>query len=262
MSDLTLLVNTSDNFEDCWAPFFTLFAKFWPDCPYEIVLNTEHKDFAWPGLNVRAARVAEGETRRLTWSECLARCLDGIDTPYILYFQEDYFLEAPVKVEQLEHMLDYLRRGEANVVRLLECEGSGPWHPQTNGDLWEIDRHSKYLIGLQAGLWNKVALRGNLRPHESPWQLEIFGSRRARRQLSGVYCVNRERFSGPGKEILPYTATGVIGGKWARDIVVPLFERHGIAMDFDRRGFYERGAQPRKKAPIWRRVFDRLRSWY
>lgn len=261
MTDLTILVNTSDSFEDCWGPFFTLFARYWPNCPHRIVLNTEHKDFAWPGLDVRASRVAVGETGRLSWSECLMRCLDGIDTPYVFYLQEDYFLEAPVKAQELEHMLGYLRRGEANVVRIHECEGSGPWHPQPNGDLWEVDRQSKYLIGLQAGLWNKAALRANLRRHESPWQLEIFGSRRARRNLSGVYCVNRERFSGAGKELFPYTATGVVGGRWARDIVVPLFERDGIAVDFTRRGFYD-GKAPRKKDPLTKRVADRLRSLF
>jgi hypothetical protein len=259
VSDLTILVNTSDSFEDCWKPFFTLLSKYWPDCPHPVVLNTEHKNFHWPGLDLRAARVATGETNRLTWSECLARCLDTIDTPYVLYLQEDYFLEDYVKFDQLERMLDYLRRGEANVIRIHECEGSGPWHPQPNGDLWEVDRRSRYLIGLQAGLWRKSALRNCLRDHESPWQLEILGTRRARRHLHKVFCVNRERYSGPGKEIIPYVATGVVAGRWAHDIVVPLFKRHGIEIDFSGRGFYVRGT-PRKKAPVWRRALDHLRS--
>lgn len=259
MSDLTILVNTSDNFEDCWPPFFKLFQSYWPDCPHPIVLNTEHKDYEWPGLNLRASKVATGSTKRLTWSECLARCLDSIDTPYVLYFQEDYFLEDHVKTDLIERMLDYLRKGEADVIRILECGGSGPWHPTDNEDLWAIDRNSTYLIGLQAGLWRKSVLRANLRMHESPWQLEILGSRRARRRSDKVCCVNRDRYSGPGKEILPYTATGVIGGRWARSIVVPLFERQGIEMDFSKRGFNEH-VVPRKKAPLWRRALDHLRS--
>jgi hypothetical protein len=115
------------------------------------------------------------------------------------------------------------------------------------------------LIGLQAGLWRKSTLRESLRSHESPWQLEILGTRRVRQHLHKVFCVNRDRYSGLGKEIIPYTATGVISGRWARDIVVPLFERHGIEVDFSRRGFYVRG-MPRRKAPVWRRALDHLRS--
>ncbi len=40
---LTVFINTSDNFEDCWDPFFKLFRLYWPDCPYKIVLNTEKR---------------------------------------------------------------------------------------------------------------------------------------------------------------------------------------------------------------------------
>lgn len=259
MSDLTIIVNTSDNFEDCWTPFFQLFQEYWPDCPHPIVLNTEHKDFAWPGLNVRASRAAAGSIRRLTWSECLANCLDGIDTPHVLYLQEDYFLEGNIKADLLERMLNHMRNGEADVIRIHECGGAGPWHPTSNPDLWRVDRSSKYLIAMQAALWRKSVLRGNLRMHESPWQLEILGSRRARRRQDKVCCVNRDLYSGPGREIIPYTATGVVAGRWARDIVVPLFERHGIVVDYTQRGFYQRGV-PRKKAPLLKRAFDHLRS--
>lgn len=259
MSDLTILVNTSDNFEDCWKPFFTLFQAYWPDCPYPIVLNTEHKDFSWPGLNVRAAKAATGSSRRLTWSECLANCLEGIDTPYVLYLQEDYFLEGTVKAEPIERLLGHMRNGEADVIRILECGGSGPWHPTQNEDLWAIDRQSKYLINMQAALWRKSVLRTSLRMHESPWQLEILGTRRARRRKEKICCVNRDLYSGRGKEIIPYTATGVVAGRWARDIVVPLFDRHGIEVDYAKRGFYDPKVI-RKKAPIWRRALDHLRS--
>ena len=88
-NDLSIFVNTSDSFEDCWHPFFTLFACYWPNCPYPIVLNTETKHYSFKGLNIVCAKVAAGENRRLTWSECLARALYGVKTPYILYLQEE-----------------------------------------------------------------------------------------------------------------------------------------------------------------------------
>jgi len=60
-SELSIFVNTSDNFEDCWDPFFKLFSIFWPNCPFPIVLNTETKDYSYPGLNIRCTKVAQGE---------------------------------------------------------------------------------------------------------------------------------------------------------------------------------------------------------
>ena len=258
--DLTIFVNTSDNFEDCWIPFFTLFQKYWPECPYPIVLNTETKDFHFEGLDIQCSKVAVGESRRLTWSECLARSLDAIDTPYILYLQEDFFLEAPVKQVQLDVFLAEIRAGRADVIRLLECGGAGPWHPTENPLLWAVDQKAKYRIALQAALWRKSSLRAHIRLHESPWQLEIFGSVRAWRKPEKVLCVNRDLFSKPGAEIFPYQATGVVSGQWERSIVEPLFANHGISMDFSRRGFYDRNAPKTHKPPIINRLYDRLRS--
>jgi len=261
MDDLTVLVNTSDGFEDCWGPFFQLFERYWPACPYPIVLNTETKAPRFDGLTVRAARVAVGAGRRLSWSECLAHCLDAIDTPFVLYLQEDFFLEAAVQQPLVEQFMHALRAGDADVIRLMECGGSGPWTPTPDPLLWAVDQRAEYRIALQAALWRKSTLRGHLRMHESPWQMEVFGSARARRQRDRVLCVNRDRFHGPGKEVFPYQPTGVVKGQWARDIVEPLFERHGIAMDFSRRGFFDAGKRyPR--APLAKRIADRVRSLF
>ena len=261
MNDTTLLINTCDGFEDCWPAFFQLLATYWPDCDWPIVLNTETKTFNYPGLNIRSARVAEGTEQRLSWSACLMRCLDSIETSYVLYVQEDYFLEAPVRTELLQQLLDEMRAGRADVIRLMECGGSGPWHPTIHPLLWRVDQRARYRIALQAGLWRKSTLRSHLRAHESPWQLEGFGSARARRRVGEkVLCVNRDVLHGPGREIFPYTPTGIVSGRWEQHVVVDLFQRHGIPMDFTRRGFYDSHNQGGRRAPLARRLADRLRS--
>jgi len=263
MKDLTVFVNTSDNFEDCWLPFFKLFQLYWPNCPYPIVLNTETKDFQYPGLDITCSKVAVGEARRLTWSECLARSLGDIKTPYLLYLQEDYFLETPVRGDLIESFLEELRTGRADVIRILECGGSGPWHETENPLLWEVDQQAKYRIALQAAIWRKSTLLSHLRMHESPWQLEIFGSARARRRKKEkVFCLNRDKFSKPGEEVFNYQATGVVSGKWERSIVEPLFTKHGIQMDYSLRGFYDRENHKTKKGPIINRLYDRFRSLF
>lgn len=258
-NDLTIFVNTSDNFEDCWRPFFTLFSLYWPNCPFPIVLNTEIKDFHFDGLNIQCTKVAVGENRRLTWSECLQRGLDAINTPFILYLQEDYFLERQVHEDKLVYFLQVLRNNNADVIRIMECGGSGPWQQTEYPNLWAVDQHAKYRIALQAALWRKSVLRSYIRLHESPWQLEIFGSKRASRKKHKVYCVNRDLYSNPENEILYYIPTGVVSGKWEEKIVVPLFAKHGITVDFSKRGFYDKNAKAVKKS-ILSRIYDRVRS--
>lgn len=262
-ADVTLLVNSCDAFADCWDPFFTLFATYWPNCPYPIVLNTETRDYAFSGLDIRASRVGTGATRPLSWSRCLARCLDDIDTPFVLYLQEDYFLEAPVRADAIDTFLGVMRAACADVIRLMECGGSGPWHPTTDPMLWEIDRLATYRIALQAALWRKSTLRGHLRAHETAWQLEVFGSARARRcRNERVFCAARDLFHGPGREIVPYRPTGIVKGRWDRDIVEPLFDAHGITVDFSRRGFHDPNAVAAGRRPVARRIVDRARSLF
>ena len=50
---VTLLVNSCDAYADLWQPFFTLLKRYFVPLPAEILLNTETKDFAFDGLNLR-----------------------------------------------------------------------------------------------------------------------------------------------------------------------------------------------------------------
>lgn len=259
-SPYTILVNSTDSFEDCWIPFFKLFSDYWPNCNRPIVLNTEVKRFDYPGLNIVCSQVAlQAPGKRLSWSECLHRCLETIDTPLVLYLQEDYFLHGPVDVKRIDEFADLMLQKNYSCIRLMECDGSGPWRPTDHPLLWEVDQRSKYRIALQAGLWNKRSLQRYLRLHESPWQLEYFGSKRAHRVADSIFCVNRDVFNDQTHQVFPYQPTGVVAGRWKREVVIDLFMRHGITVDFSARGFYD-PERPRKKRPLLHRVWDRMRS--
>jgi hypothetical protein len=260
-SELTIFVNTSDNFEDCWDPFFKLFNEYWPDCPYPIVLNTETKDYSYPGLHIICSKVAELEERRLGWSECLIRALDKIQTPYILYVQEDYFLEAPVKVSVVNKLLDEMRSGMAEVIQLQQASQLNRKPGDSQNLILEVSQKAKWRLSLQAAIWKKSILRSQVRTHEDPWQFESYGALRSRRMQERIYSINGALFSGLENEVFPYKVTGIIGGKWVGEIVKPLFSKHDINVDFSKRGFYEKGRRKKRKSFVIR-VVDRLRSLF
>ena len=259
-NDLTIFVNTSDNFDDCWDPFFKLFKLYWPDCPYPIVLNTELKDYSYEGLNIKCTKVSLGEHKKLGWSECLMRALDGIDSTYILYLQEDYFLEAPVKSDLLIELLNEMKARA--IFSLVFSGGVGPWNPMESSLICEVDKAAKWRLSLQAGLWKKSILRSLLRKHETPWQLESYGSFRTKKFRGNFCSVNRDHYIGDGVEIFPYKATGIVAGRWVKDIVQPLFDKHEISVDFSRRGFHNPKMKDKKRKSIFFRIVDRLRSFY
>lgn len=256
-NDLSIFVNTSDNFDDCWDPFFKLFKLYWPDCPYPIVLNTELKDYSCEGLNIRCTKVSLGEHKRLGWSECLIRALDSVDSEYIFYLQEDYFLEAPVKADLFKTLLIKIK--EFNLATIRFIEGVGPYHKMTSELIMEVDKGAKWRLSLQAALWNKSVLRSLIRGHETPWQLESYGSFRTRWVKEKICSVNSYYFSGQDR-IFPYTPTGVVAGRWVGSIVEPLFFKHGIRIDFSVRGFHVEGKRYKKRKSFFLRALDRIRS--
>lgn len=257
-----LLVNSTDSFEDCWVPFFTLLKSYWPEPRPRIILNTESKDFTFPGLDICCAQVGRTfKDSTSTWSECLAACLDAIDGEVILYMQDDYFLSGPVKIEQIRYCVDVLQAHAIACIRLMECGNAGPWTPSEYDGLWNVDQRARYRISLQAGLWRKAVLRRYLRSHENAWQLEIHGSRRAaRRRDDRVLCVDRERYSHPDSDVVPYTPTGIVKGKWNAEAVTHLFESHGIKIDYSIRGLASSVPSRRDPVPLMTRVLGRVKS--
>lgn len=237
--DLAILVNSTDSYADTWAPFFTLFAAYWPDCPFPIVLNAETLDYKHPGLDIRVSRTWPDPSRpRPDWSESLRRCLTGMDAEVVLYLQDDYFLNGPVDVRSVERLARLMQDEHRPHIRIRELGESRyeplPEHP----DLWRIPRRSPYLISLQAGLWRREALLGLLRQGENPWQFERWGTIRARRAGLDFLCPDLELGEWAGNRIIPYEPTGIVRGQWFAPAVVDLFAGHDIQVEFTARGFY------------------------
>ncbi len=259
----TVFVNSTDSFSDCWEPFFKLFKTYWPNFDGEIILNTETKNFEYPGLNIKITQVALNETKKnLPYGECLIRGLNQVSTRLILYLQEDYFINAPIKENTINEFAQYMLYNNITNIRLMECANAGPWSPTNKLNLWKVDRKAKYRISLQAGLWDKNKLKTFIRPHETPWELERWGSIRERRKNEdSIYCVNRNIFNDKDGQIISYGRTGIVKGKWKKDIVQDLFWRHGIEVDYRKRGFYDPiDSKVKYKNNLIKKVISAIRS--
>jgi hypothetical protein len=241
--NLTVLVNSTDTFNDCWPPFFQLFKQFWPSCPCTVVLNTETREYTDTELTLVCSRTQAGDPAgapRLPWSDCLIRCLDSVNTPLVLYLQEDYFLKGPIDQAFLAQCVDVMIKHNIAHVRLMEVDLSARYqktdlHPL----LWQIDQRANYRVSLQAGLWNVSALKGLLRSGESAWTFERRGSVRAMAEPDLFLCQSLDHFNRRDRYPIPYQPTGIVRGKWYAPAVVDLFAAHGIAVDYTKRGFYQ-----------------------
>lgn len=262
----SILVNTCDKFEDCWNPFFTLFKLYWPDCEGKIYLNTEYKDYSYPGLDITAVKGCEEHhiprTERATWSQCLKWALEAMNTEIVLYLQEDYFLKDTVKNAEVEHYVQLMaEHSDIACIHLTDQAVSAPTSSEF-ADLNVVEFKQRYRVSCQAALWRKEELLKILREYENAWEFEEFGSQRSSIMKSCYLAVSRNKVKLNEYEIIPYIFTGIVQGRWYKESV-PLFAKHGIKMDFSKRGMLEDAPNKplvKRIAYRWDKLFKIWRS--
>lgn len=238
-SKLAIYFSTCDGYSDCWDPFFTLFEKYWPDFDGTIYLTSEYKDYN--RQRVVSMRLCEAHAvpkeKRISWSKLTRWALEAIPSDIILFMQEDFFLKAPVKSDIIdEYFALMIAHPEIKCLHLTDQCGKGS-HPSEFKNLDEMDLRRPYRISCQSALWRKQELLTLLRDRESAWEWEMFGSTRSS-ALGHLYLqVSRDYVRLGEFEILPYVFTGIIKGKWFKE-VPDLFRENGIEMDLSTRGMY------------------------
>jgi len=236
MTTFSILINTTDSFQDCWYPFFELFRKYWPDYGGKIYLNTEAKDFFYDNLNILPIKngLAGG-----TWSQCLKYALDFIKEDHFLYMQEDYFLHSPVNNDLIQRIFKEFKNNNFDCLHLTDQCNNGPFEKKDEFDeIWEVKKGVQYRISTQAAFWRNSSLKKIVRSWESGWQFEKYGTKRSNYLLDKIMCVNQEKYQKDLDEILPYLFTGIIKGKWKKE-VKDLFGKNSIEVNFSKRGFFD-----------------------
>lgn len=239
----TLLINTCDRFEDCWDPFFKLFSIYWPDYSGKIYLNTEYKEYSYPGLDITCTKVCEmnriPKNKRVTWSQCLLWALEQVETEVILYLQEDYFFKDYVKTEVIQDLFGIFPIDPSVMCIHLTDQASRAEKKSEYENLDYVKVFQKDRVSCQAAFWRKEELRSIIKFYESGWEFEEFGSMRS--SLKGArYLVVNERYVKKNSfEIIPYVFTGIVQGKWLPEVEY-LFRKHDVKIDFQKRGFVDK----------------------
>lgn len=248
--DVSVLVASCDWYSDLWHPFFTLFRRYWPDCPYRVFLGANFASYPDPGVE----HVHVGEDR--DWALGFRAMLKSLPTDLVLVLLEDYLLTAPTDTLRIERLVARMRDRDAACMRLVPVPGAPTADPNFP-EAGELPRGMPYRVSLQAAVWEKRALLELLTPGESPWGLEHDGSGRSA-ALPQPFLSVVQRAPWP----LPYFATAVVRGVWLRDAVA-LCRREGVPVDLSARPIETRRAYAaRRLRPLRRRLGAARRSIY
>lgn len=214
-----VLMVTCHRFKQTWDPFFKLFKKYWPDCPYKLIMVTDVGSY--PGIEV----IQMGSD--VSWCSNLLNALKQISADRLIIFQDDFLLTAPADTDSVRRLVKYSMDNEIDYLRMCPCPG--PTSKWKDDFLGVISINEPTRVSLQLSIWNPTLITNLMRENESAWDLEREGAARSRSCKSPFLSLWRQSDDAPGGPIL-YFITAVTRGVWEKG-ALELLKREGISME-------------------------------
>lgn len=218
----SILISSFDGYSCCWGPVCHGFTKYWPDCPFPIYLMTNLKDHPHPTIEVLKVGPDRG------WSVRMLTALERIQTPYVIYFQEDYWIAAPVDTARIQQYLALMERKGLNYIRLVSNPPPDFDYPD-DSRLGVLANSAIYRTSVQITLWRREVLIDLIRPEENVWQFELNGTIRSRKYGPTFLCTKRG--TNDFHHGIYYVCTAVNAGRWFR-YAKTYARNEGIEIDF------------------------------
>lgn len=222
--NLAIVVLSCDKYADAWEPFFLMFQKYWPDCPFPIYLTSNQKKFQSSRIHIDIKQVLSNTFS--SWGEETYITLNQIKEDYILLILEDFFIYQPVQTREIIEYFQIMLEENAVFMRLASFPKKyDEWWPSTfvteKYSIVSID--AQYLICLQIAIWRKDFLLSIIEKSESPWEFEINGTKRSRAYaLKYGYkflSLNRNPKLNNVHGPITYFCSAITQGKWERDAI-------------------------------------------
>jgi len=181
--DCTVIVCSCDKYADLLAPFSALWKKFWPDCPFELILITESAPSSTSNLQPSTSNLSFDRIIACgpggNWCSRLVLALGQITTPYVLMLCDDYYLEKPVDTKLMLKRLEQIQKFNADNLRLIPNPKPAKNNSTAFGhetDLFQYRPATAYSVATQTGFWRKDFLRELATGKNSIWEFERYGS--------------------------------------------------------------------------------------
>ena len=243
--NLTIVVNSCDAYVDVLSLFRIFFRRFWPDCPFEIVVHTETREY---GLN--SSRLSSfPPTKHDIWGARVQRTLNNISTDYVLMLYDDFFLNSNISNLSILHALDLIDSNNLAALYLTKPYiDVSTYLPITLENYLRISPSSDFLLSSRPAIWRKNILFNSISQHDSPWSWELFGSYRFRDFDYGIFAL-----SPSSSNIYSYDNSmggAVYRGLWVKSVVDYVTSNISTNLDFNSRGIVDSRLPP-SRSIIW-----------
>lgn len=241
---LTIVVNSCDAYSDVWDLFFEAFRVQWPQCPYNIVLNSQKLQYSYKDLPVRVHNYSKLFGKKDKWGKRYRETLRSIDTPYVLTFLDDFVLTEAVKnPELIEEIIGFMESNPETTVVYLDAFPKWCFVLEESKELpgfGKMPQVCSYKLSTAIAVWRRETLISLIKDFETPWEWEMNASFRACRQQCGdFYAAVDAREDIPQNIMFSFPYAGAIRrGLWNIGME-QLLDRYGIEIDLTKRGIMD-----------------------
>ena len=166
--------------------FAYLFNQFWGDNQKVTVVSYGKNDLKLPA-NFGFHSIAAENYPVEKWSDGLIRFLHQINDDMFITLLEDFWLNAPVDVGKVTNLYRWMQKTKGTKIEVLRLElwrsvrskkKAMDWGQIRGVPIVTAGPGAKYQMNLQCNIWNTFELYKVLKPGETPWQVEIEGTKR------------------------------------------------------------------------------------
>lgn len=244
MKNLAVFYHTCDKYSDMWEPFCYFLKKYWPEYDGKIYINSEEKDFEYPGLNIINLKVG---TMDFAKREIVG--LKRVKEDNILLMMDDLFLMGKVKNSVFEEYYDYFVSSNIDSLVFRKFPTYEVTIPVNVRKAEVVIPPSIDMLSSQLALWKKESFIKYLNPDDGPWEMEWFGSIRANLSHLKLVCTD--------EEVIPSLPEGGLHiGQWVPEMV-KFLKQEKYDIDLEKRGFYT----PRKPT-LSKRIKFKVRNYF
>ena len=247
MSDrCKILVFSCDKYEDAWYPLFFLMNKYWDDCPYDIILNTESKSYNHNFENLKITTYNLYKPyEKVPYGKRTLDHLKRMDCEYVLITMDDFFIRSKVNTLELEKIMGWMDKDEqiASFCLIHHDDPHSCRYPRNEVGFEHYSlrpRYCKHNYDFQISLWRRDALIKSWEYYYTPWDWE--GPANYRSFHDGYKYYDLDDDADFPIDYIDYKKnewSGIRKGKWVKETVYDLFMRNEISIDFSARGWFD-----------------------
>lgn len=166
MKKVAILICSCDYYSECWIPIIHSIQKYWPDCEYDKIIVSNHKD-----ADIHGARIIKVGDHK-GWASDTLKAVEKTDYDYYIYLQEDYWLCQKVDNDAIKAYIQHCYDEHVDYLKLEPDYPSCDKLRIGDSDYCRNPMDHRYAISTRVSIWSRSLFKKVCIPGQTGWDFE------------------------------------------------------------------------------------------